>query len=34
MLLRTLNASLIGNLLTGKCTIRTGEITIRGNQNF
>ena len=34
MLLRTLGASLLGNLLTGKCTIRAGEETIRADENF
>ena len=34
MLLGTLGASLIGNLLTGKGKIRSGEGTIRGGQNF
>ena len=34
MLLGILDASLIGYLLAGKCTIRTSEITIRANQNF
>ena len=34
MLLRTLRASLLGNLLTGKGTIRAGEGTIRGGENF
>ena len=34
MLLRTLGASLIGNLLTGKGTIRAGERTIRADQDF
>ena len=34
MLLGTLGASLLGNLLTGKCTIRAGEGTIRSGQNF
>ena len=34
MLLGTLGASLLGNLLTGKCTIRAGEDTIRADQDF
>ena len=34
MLLGTLGASLLGNLLTGKDTIRTGESTIRAEQDF
>ena len=34
MFLRTLGASLLGNLLTGKGTIRTGEGTIRAGQDF
>ena len=34
MLLRTLEASLLGNLLTGKGTIRSGEGTIRAGQDF
>ena len=34
MLLGTLSASLLGNLLTGKDTIRSGEGTIRAGQNF
>ena len=34
MLLGTLRASLLGNLLTGKDTIRSGEGTIRAGQNF
>ena len=34
MFLRTLSASLLGNLLTGKGTIRTGEGTIRAGQDF
>ena len=29
MLLGTLGASLLGNLLTDKCTIRAGEGTVR-----
>ena len=29
-----LGASLLGNLLTGKSTIRTGEVTIKTGQNF
>ena len=34
MLLGKLNASLFGNLLTGKGTIRAGEGTIRADQDF
>ena len=34
MFLRTLGASLLGNLFTGKGTIRTGEGTIRTGQDF
>ena len=34
MLLGTLVASLLGNLLTGKDTIRAGEGTIRAGQDF
>ena len=34
MLLGTLGASLLGNLLTGKSTIRAGEGTIRAGQDF
>ena len=34
MLLGTLDASLLGNLLTGKGTIRAGEGTVRTGQNF
>ena len=34
MLLGTLGASLLGNLLTGKCTIRADEGTIRAGENF
>ena len=34
MFLGTLGASLLGNLLTGKSTIRTGEVTIKTVQNF
>ena len=34
MLLRTLGASLFGNLLTGKGTIRADEGTVRVGQNF
>ena len=34
MLLATLGASLLGNLLTGKGTIRAGEETIRAGQVF
>ena len=34
MLLGTLGASLLGNLLTGKGTIRPGEHTVRVAHNF
>ena len=34
MLLGTLGASLLGNLLTGKGTIRAGEDTVRAGQDF
>ena len=34
MLLGTLGASLLGNLLIGKCTIRAGEGTIRAGKTF
>ena len=34
MLLGTLGASLLENLLTGKGTIKAGEGTIRAEQNF
>ena len=34
MLLGTLGASLLGNLLTGKGTIRAGKGTIRAGQDF
>ena len=34
MLLHTLGASLLGNLLTGKGTIRVREGTIRAGQDF
>ena len=34
MLLGTLDASLLGNLLTGKSTIRASEGTIRAGQDF
>ena len=34
MLLGTLGASLLGNLLTGKGTKKAGEGTIRAEQNF
>ena len=34
MLLGTLVASLLGNLLTGKGIIRAGEGTIRAGENF
>ena len=33
-LLGPLGATLLGNLLTGKCTNRVGEGTIRANQYF
>ena len=33
MLLRTLGASLLGNLLTGKGTIRADEGTVRASQD-
>ena len=33
-LLGTLGASLLGNLLTGKGTVRVGEGTIRAGENF
>ena len=33
-LLGTLGASLLGNLLTSKGTIRAGEGTIKGGQDF
>ena len=33
MLLGTLGASLLGDILTGKSKIRTGEGTIRAGQN-
>ena len=33
-MLGTLGASLLGNLLTGKGTIRTGKRTIRAGQDF
>ena len=33
MLLRTLAASILGNALAGKGVIRTGEGTIRADQN-
>ena len=33
MLLRTLGASLLGNLLTGKGTIRADEGTVRADQD-
>ena len=34
MLLGTLGASLLGNLLTGKGVMRAGEGTFRADQNF
>ena len=34
MLLGTLGASLLGNLLTGKGTVRAGKDTIKVVQNF
>ena len=34
MLLGTLGASLLGNLLTGRETIRAGESAIRARQDF
>ena len=34
MLLGTFGASLLGNLLTGKSTIKSGEDTIRAGQDF
>ena len=34
MLLSTLGASLLRNLLTGKDTIRAGEGTVRAGQDF
>ena len=34
MLLGTFSASLLGNLWTGKGTIRAGEGTVRAGQNF
>ena len=34
MLLGTLGASLLANLLTGKGTVRAGEDTIRASQDF
>ena len=34
MLLGILGASLLGNLLTGKGTVRAGEDTVRVVQNF
>ena len=34
MLLRTLGASLLGNVLKGKGTIRAGEETIRAGKSF
>ena len=34
MLLGTLGASLLGNLLTGKRTVRAGEVTARAEQGI
>ena len=34
MLLGILGASLLGNMLTGKCKIRAGESTIRAGHYF
>ena len=34
MLLGTLSASLLGNLLTGKGTIKVGDTTVRARQDF
>ena len=34
MLLGTLSASLLGNLLTGKGTIKVGDATVRARQDF
>ena len=34
MLIGTLGASLLGNLLTGKGTITEGEGTVRAGKNF
>ena len=34
MSLSTLGASILGNLLTGKGTVRAGEGTIKTGQNF
>ena len=34
MLLSTLGASLLGNLLTGKDTIKSSKGTVRAGQNF
>ena len=34
MLLVKIGASLLGNLLAGKCTIRAGERTIWASQDF
>ena len=34
MLLGTLAANLLGNLLTGKGTVRPGEETVRTGQDF
>ena len=34
MLLGTLSASLLGNLLTGKGRIKVGDATVRARQDF
>ena len=34
MLLSTFDVSLLGNLLSGKATIRSGEGTVTAGQNF
>ena len=34
MLLGTLDASLLGNLLTGKSTVRAGDNTVGAGQDF
>ena len=34
MLIKTSGASLLGNLLTGKGTIRAGEGTVQANQDI
>ena len=34
ILLYTLGTSLLGNLLKGRSTIKSGEGTVRGNQDF